>query len=372
MKFDIVQYGARRAPLGSVPDGRSVTSRQTTPAMEHDTIRQPEHEHERIFTRTMDYERGPCAVASREIGVLTTGTPEMNVQNGHSDHEMSDFLPFVTRSREKVSREKPRSWLARTGKRIRSPAKSWTGRWNPTSDQAEEDEVMDPAISSLEDQEEQESPDSFRNSAFGTFECERDKISSSGTDEGMFITLPHFVSFCPNNFLDEEKRCEDECNEDIDYDKDMRGNNDDSEEKMGPSLQPATVRASSNKIKQLIPIHSFLPEYRQNDLWLVAFAKLYAHDAESCHGLSRAWVANCENVSFFAGSEHLVAGVTATRLLSVAEKTRTRMLESPKRARDSINLLIDRFSAILKIMQETLNFKTGGFVWTCLCFAEQV
>lgn len=200
------------------------------------------------------------------------------------------------------------------------------------------------------------------------------QIPEEKTEDGMFEPLPRFVIPCHTNCLDDDAMAEDGFDDDFfNYEEEMGKADedvDDLKDETQVSSQPAKLGDSLHKI--VVPVHPFLSEYRQNDLWLRAFAQLYAQDSESCQGLSRAWVAACENSPPLTGSEHLVAGMAATRLWSVIDKVQMQLLETPTETKRPIISSIDRFSDILKVMQETLNFKTGFYIWTCLCFAEQV
>lgn len=124
------------------------------------------------------------------------------------------------------------------------------------------------------------------------------------------------------------------------------------------------------------------------DLWLRAFTQLQAEDhhkgrtfqastsaqaPENCRSLYKAWTAAYEGAPVSQGASHdLVARITATRLASNVGWARMQLLEAPTEMSRSTVRSIDRFDEILKVMQETLKFKTGAFVWTCLCSAEQV
>jgi hypothetical protein len=110
---------------------------------------------------------------------------------------------------------------------------------------------------------------------------------------------------------------------------------------------------------------------KHNDLWLRAFAQLQARDSASSQNIWVAWVAAHSYLPSLA-TDDSVARMTATSLGSVMDMTRTQLLESPTELSRSTASCIENFSKILNVMQETLNFKPGAFIWTCLCSAEKV
>ncbi|KAH9208894.1 hypothetical protein DL95DRAFT_449616 [Leptodontidium sp. 2 PMI_412] len=234
-----------------------------------------------------------------------------------------------------------------------SPTKGWSGPWNatPVSQQHVSQNVSDEDAGGEESEDERnQDVDYLMLPSPANAQIPEEKTEED--DDAMY----------ENGFQDDFFSYEQEMG---DADEDV----DDLKDEIQFSSQPARLEDSLRKIP--VPAPPFLSDYRQNDLWVRAFAQLYAQDSESCQGLSRAWVAACENSPPLTGSEHLVAGMAATRLWSVVDKARMQLLETPTEAKRSTISSINRFSDILKVMQETLNFKTGFYIWTCLCFVEQ-
>jgi hypothetical protein len=113
------------------------------------------------------------------------------------------------------------------------------------------------------------------------------------------------------------------------------------------------------------------------DLWFRAFAQLSAQDLDNSEALLEAWSAAQGGPQGLPGtSEDLVAKMAAARLETDIDWARSQLLKAPtefsKGLFQWIPSSVDRFYEILKVMRKTLRFKTGAFVWTCLCSAEQV
>ncbi|KAG0645974.1 Sterol uptake control 2 [Hyphodiscus hymeniophilus] len=107
-----------------------------------------------------------------------------------------------------------------------------------------------------------------------------------------------------------------------------------------------------------------------NDLWLRAFAQVQAREYGSSQNILRAWAAAQTYATALTPSEDLVARSTAEKLSFVVGKAQLQLVEVHTEVSSVTASSINKFAEILKVMQETLQFKTGAFIWTCLCSVE--
>lgn len=109
------------------------------------------------------------------------------------------------------------------------------------------------------------------------------------------------------------------------------------------------------------------------DLWLRGLQELHACDPNKSENISTAWSEAHSNAMLPPdASMASVASITAARLEPFINEVQPRLSESLYKRSGTTTEMIDRFFEVLKVMQGTLNFKTGAFVWTCLCTLARV
>jgi hypothetical protein len=102
----------------------------------------------------------------------------------------------------------------------------------------------------------------------------------------------------------------------------------------------------------------------QKQLWWRAFSQLEQEDHANSIRIASAWIRASEICP--ATPDDKAAQVQSGTLITWLENLRQN--QPAAAANNPSNLVaIDRILQILKVMQDTLKFKPGGFVWACLC-----
>ncbi len=138
------------------------------------------------------------------------------------------------------------------------------------------------------------------------------------------------------------------------------------------NLINSLVSETTHTVGTLVMLSEPLLSSQQRQLWWRAYFQLQREDHVNSTRIASAWIRASNSSSITPDTpDDKVAQVQAGILITWLEDLRPNHCAHATGSASNL-AAADRVLQILKVMQDTLKFKPGGFIWACLCSIASV